>query len=403
MHRHRPSRILTLAIVLLLGAAGAYNALAENTAGAPASGLPDPNRSAPIDLSFPEPTAVTDIYRAVGEAFGIRVLFDPKLRDIRLALELEDVTADQAFRMVGRSAGHFAALVDEGTVMIADDTPANRRAYETQVLHTFHLENIDLKDAMTMVRSLLGMKSVTASQALNGLVVRDSAAKVQVAERLLAAVDRPRGEVAVDIEVLYLAGEAPRRRAGDYRLSADGLAELRRSARRLTSQELAVLENDRGSWALKDQLAFATAEGSSNVGVGFELDVQPRLHPASDEVTLELRLELSDLSDGQQVEADNVEAAVRQHSLESGVRLRSGETFLLTGLAVGPFADKDPSWLASRFDLPAGPGEVVLALTPRIVRGPGFAESDLASICVGTEVEIELCDHAGGLRTAAKD
>lgn len=382
------SRALTLAILFFL-AAGSYNAFAEN--------------SGSVDLAFPEPTSAFGIYRAVGKAFGLRVIFDPKLRDTKLEIELVGTSAAQAFHILTASAGHFAAVLDEKTVVIAEDTPQNRHTYETQVVSPFHLENMELKEAMTLLRSLLGAKNLTVNEALNGLVMRDTAAKVRVAERILAAVDKPRGEVAVGVEVFYLRGEAPHRGSGDYRLSAGEVGELRRSARRLTSQELAILENDRGSWSLKDSLDFPGDGESTHVGVGFELQVRPRLHPASDEVTLDLRLALSDLTEGAKLGVEKVEAAVSTHNVESGVRLRSGETFLFTGLAVGPFAEKETSWLASRFDLPAGPGEVVLALTPRIVRGPGFSESDLAAICVGTEVAIALCDRETELRTALNE
>ena len=75
---------------------------------------------------------------------------------------------------------------------------------------------------------------------------------------------------------------------------------------------------------------------------------------------------------------------------------------LLGPRAVGPFPEKGGSWLSSRFDLPPGAGEVVVTLTPRIVRGPGFAASDLASICIGTETRVKLCDGNVKLGTATE-
>jgi len=50
----------------------------------------------------------------------------------------------------------------------------------------------------------------------------------------------------------------------------------------------------------------------------------------------------------------------------------------------------------------AGPGEVVLVLTPRIVRGPGFTESDLLALCVGTETQIELCGRGAPASVARR-
>ena len=46
----------------------------------------------PVDLLFPEPTSVLDIYRAWGQAFGIQVLFDFKIKDSKTVIELNDAT-----------------------------------------------------------------------------------------------------------------------------------------------------------------------------------------------------------------------------------------------------------------------------------------------------------------------
>jgi tetratricopeptide (TPR) repeat protein len=58
------------------------DAVKERTRGALAQPpVLDPRSREPIDLNFPEPVSVMDIYRALGKAFGINVLFDPKMRD----------------------------------------------------------------------------------------------------------------------------------------------------------------------------------------------------------------------------------------------------------------------------------------------------------------------------------
>lgn len=47
----------------------------------------EPRSKDPIDLSFPKPTSVMDIYRALGKAFGINVMFDPNLKDQQVTVE----------------------------------------------------------------------------------------------------------------------------------------------------------------------------------------------------------------------------------------------------------------------------------------------------------------------------
>ena len=387
----RTSRFFLLATVLLFTSTASFPAFAESSSPVP-SLRPESNET--IGLLYPEPASVLDIYRAIGKAFRLHVVFDQEIHDTKFAIQLDDVTALEALHIISKTAGHFFTALDAKTVLIADDTPQNRRIYEQQVIRTFHLENIALKDAMTMLRSLLGLKSIAANEQLNGIVVRDTAAKVAVAGRLLETVDKHRGEVGIDVEVLYLTGKALARRAETHHADASEFESLRRSARRLTRHEISVQENQRGLWAVKDVLG-------PGVEVGFELAVVPRLHPASDELTLELGLQFADKTHGADKTRGADQSAIATHKIESGARVRSGETFLMTGLTVGPFERGEGSWLASRFDLPAQPGEVVLALTPRIVREPGFDESDLAGICIGTETAIGLCSGKPALRTAA--
>ena len=93
----------------------------------------NPKSTAPITLNFPKPKPVKEIYNAIGKAYGFNVLFDPKLKDDRLAIELRDLTAERSLEMVMQGAGHFYKVLDERSIIIADDTPQNRREYEDLV------------------------------------------------------------------------------------------------------------------------------------------------------------------------------------------------------------------------------------------------------------------------------
>ncbi|MCA1734452.1 MAG: tetratricopeptide repeat protein, partial [Acidobacteria bacterium] len=65
----------------------------------------DPASDEPISLSFPRETPVKEIYRALGNAFGINVLFDAQVKDDPIAIELRDVTAQAAIERVMQAAG----------------------------------------------------------------------------------------------------------------------------------------------------------------------------------------------------------------------------------------------------------------------------------------------------------
>src|SRR5262245_15351486 len=150
----------------------------------------NPRSNQPISLEFPEPVSIFQIYRSLGKAFGINILFDPNLKDQEINIELKDVTAQTALETLMRAAGHFYKVLDEHTILIAADTPQNRRIYEDLVIQNFFLSNAEVKDMMTILRSLVDAKKIATNDQLNAIIVRDTADKVKVAERLIEANDK---------------------------------------------------------------------------------------------------------------------------------------------------------------------------------------------------------------------
>src|SRR6266851_5148660 len=164
----------------------------------------NPASQQPISLSFPRETPVKDIYRALGNAFGINVLFDQAVKDDRVSIELRDVTAQQALERVMQAANHFYKVLDEKTIIIVPDNPQARRDYEDLVIRTFYLSNGDAEQVTNVVRTMIEARNVFPLKALNAITIRDTADKVRIAEKIIQANDKAKAEVVVDVELLQL-------------------------------------------------------------------------------------------------------------------------------------------------------------------------------------------------------
>ena len=164
----------------------------------------NPRSTQPISLEFPEPVSIFQIYRALGKAFGINILFDPNLKDQEIAIELKDVTAQNALETLMRAVNHFYKVLDDHTILIAADTPQNRRTYEDLVIQTFFLSNAEVKDMMTILRSLVDAKKIATNEQLNAIILRDTADRVKVAEKIIETNDKAKAEVVVDVELLQI-------------------------------------------------------------------------------------------------------------------------------------------------------------------------------------------------------
>jgi len=408
----------------------------------------NPRSDEPIDLIFSEPASVMDIYRALGKAFGINVLFDPKLRDQEIAIELQDVQAQDGLEILMRTVGHFYKVLDEHSIIIADDTPQNRRTYEDQVIQTFFLSNAEVKDVITMVRSLLGTKNVASNEQLNAIIMRDSADKVKVAEQIILANDKARAEVVVDVELLQinttklrdlgmtlsdyqitssldLGGEDVPLRLSDIEfLNANNwvltipsfiysFVKNNADAQVLAQPKLRISEGEKANLTIGDRVPIPTTSfNTSNTAgsnivpvtsfqyqeVGIKIEIEPRVHH-NEEITLGVSVEISNISGQVEGTGGQSQPIIGTRNITSKIRLRDGETNFLAGLIRSDEISSE-SGVPGLSEIPVlgrlfkssrvenQRTDIVLTMTPHIIRRADITEEDLTPIWVGTEQNI---------------
>ena len=415
----------------------------------------DPTSNEPITLNFPRPKPIKEIYSAIGKAYGFNVLFDPKLKDDRLAIELRDLTAEQALEMVMQGAGHFYKVLDRHSIIIAEDTPQNRREYEDLVIKTFFLSNADVKEIDKLLRSLIEARRLSTNEQLNAITLRDTADKVAIAEKLIRINDKAKAEVLIDVEILIMAtskntniGTAlstysfnlgldtasinPDAPAGT--LGLDDFADITRGdwfinvpsilinlakssgeAQVLAQPQLRVSEGEKASLMIGDQVPIPVTSFNSGYqgapgsvtpitsfqyrDVGITIEVEPRVHH-NREITLELKVEISNV--GESVKVGDTEAiTIGTRNITSVIRLKSGETSLLAGL-IRRDTTKGVTKTPLLGDIPFlgrlfrnetttdKNTDLVLTLTPQIIRFPDINAEDLAPVWVGTESRISF-------------
>ena len=139
---------------------------------------------------------------------------------------------------------------------------------------------------------------------------------------------------------------------------------------------------------------FAPATSFQYRNVGVNLTVTPEIS-ASGDVTLEVLAEFSLLGDDRAV-GDILIPTFLTRNVTNTIRLRDGETGLIGGLIQG----SESSSVSGALGVSSIPiigslfgnnqkrveeSEVLISLTPRIVRAPKVTESDLAPLAVGTQ------------------
>ncbi len=407
----------------------------------------NPRSKEPISLDFPKPVSIFDIYRALGKAFGINVLFDPALKDQELAIELREVTAQTALETLMRAAGHFYKVIDERSIIIAADNPQNRKNYEDLVIQTFFLSNAEVKDVLTLLRSLIGAKNIATNEQLNAVTIRDTADKVKVAQKMIEGIDKSKSEVIVDVELIEVdttklrelgvslsanqvtqsldLGENATVRLSDLKyLNQNSWAltipniiydfvKTNTDAQLLAKPQLRISEGEKGKVHIGDRVpipvtSFNTAQTAGGQiipvtsfqyqDVGIKIDIEPRVHH-NKEVTLKLQVEVSQITGYQDGGGGQRQPIIGTRTIESTIRLKDGETNFLAGL-IRTDETNGESGIPGLSEIPilgrlfgktstnVKRSDVMLTLTPHIIRTPDVTEADLLPIWVGTEANI---------------
>jgi len=434
----------------------------KNRGARPQPPVLNPRSNQPISLEFPQPVSLFSIYRALGQAFGINILFDPNLRDQEIGLDLKDVTAQAALETLMRTAGHFYKVMDEHSIIIAQDTPQNRRTYEDLVIQTFFLSNADVKETLTILRSLIDARKIAVNDQLNAIILRDTVDKVKVAERIIESNDKAKAEVVIDVELLQINSgrlrelgtalssysvsqslnfggstnnssgsgttTAPPVRLSDLQfinqsnwlLSIPSFVynfiKTNTDAQLLAKPQLRISEGEKASLVIGDRVPIPlTTFNTQNAGatggivpitsfqyqdVGIRIDMEPRVHH-NQEVTLKIKVEVSNLNGNVAGSGGQSQPIIGTRTIDSTIRLQDGETNFLAGLIRSDLTDSDQG-IPGLSDIPIigrlfsnkhtenQRTDVILTLTPHIIRNAEITEEDLQPIWVGTEANISF-------------
>src|SRR5499426_823931 len=167
----------------------------------------------PASLVFRD-ASVRDVYTVIARFANLNIVFDPTFRDDRITIDLSNVSLDQALAAISSATRNFYKVTAQRTVTVIPDTAAKRREYEEEVVRTFYLSNADLKETIDLLRIVVDARRIAPLTATNALTIKDTPERVEAAARVIAAIDKARPEVVIEVELL----EVDRMRLLEYGL-----------------------------------------------------------------------------------------------------------------------------------------------------------------------------------------
>ncbi|MFN2444314.1 MAG: secretin N-terminal domain-containing protein, partial [Vicinamibacterales bacterium] len=412
--------------------------LVEQSLSAPLPGAELPaDVQLPDSVVFREASS-REVFTAIGKFADISVAFDPTFRDQPVTIDLRTIALGDALDAVATATRNFWKVTAPRTVVIVPDTPAKRREYEDELVRTFYLSNADLKETIDILRIVVDARRLAALTATNAITIKDTPERISAAGRIISAIDKARPEVVIDVELLEVdrsrlleyglqiaspSTPSPTGINGQVDVNREGLTlnDLRSLTAadvfltnlpglyyRLLKSDSAtrVLANPqlRTSEGLSAQARFGervpvpvttfapiaaggvqtqpiTSFNYENIGVN--IDITPRTHH-DDDVSLAVRVEVSSISGT----GFGGLPTFGNRSISTVIRLRDGETNMLAGL-IRDDERRVLSGVPGLSDIPVigklfahnrrqtQETDIILTLTPRIVRVLDLSEADL--------------------------
>ena len=417
--------------------------------------LPPPGLDLPADAKMPDSLTfrqanARDVFTAIARFANVSVIFDPSYKDAPVSIDLRKTTFEQAISSLAASTRNFYRVTGPRMLTIIPDTPAKRREYEEEIVRTFYLSNADLKETIDLLRIVIDARKISSVSGTNAIALKDTPERVAAAGRLITAIDKAKPEVVIDVEVL----EVDRGRLKEFGLQIaspgspglDGAVGVNRESltvrdiQTLTSADVfltgfpalfyRLLKSDTNSRMLANpqlraqegtaaQARFGERVPVPNTtfqpiatggvqqqpitsytyeNIGVNIDITPRTHH-NDDVSLALKVEVSAISGVGYAGLPTFGS----RTVNTIIRLKDGETSVLAGL-IRDDERNTVEGIPGLSDIPfigrlfahntteRRETDIIVTLTPHIVRVLDLSEADLRPFRVGRDAGAPVLD-----------
>src|SRR6202047_601709 len=146
------------------------------------------------------------VYEELGARFGIKASFDPDVTGRQVRLRVDNVDFYTALMLLGTQTGTFWRALDPTMIFVAPDNPEKRKEYAPEGQQIFPLPASVAPDEMTellrVLRDITGTTHIELDTRSRTITMRDTPERLAVAGQLIQEVEKARGEVLLDIELL---------------------------------------------------------------------------------------------------------------------------------------------------------------------------------------------------------
>jgi len=343
--------------------------------------------------------------------------------------------------------------LDGNTVLVYPSTASKQQQYQPLQVKSFYLANADAKTVANSLHTLLKSKNVVVDEKLNLIILKDSPDAIRLAEKVIALHDVPDAEVMLEVEVLEVTRErlldlgitwpnqvgltllpTPTGTSSGTTAGTTGntltLADLKHphsnnvgvsvgnatinvkkqdnDAHILANPRIRVRNHEKAKIMIGEKVPNVSStlvptgvvsESVAYLDVGLKLDAEPSIY-LDNEVSIKLGLEVSSITNTSVTKNGTTTYQIGSRNAQTVLRLRDGENQILAGL-INAQEQGSANKIPGLGDLPLigrlfgsqstdnTRTEIVLSITPHIVRNVQRPSADLLEFDAGTEDSLK--------------
>lgn len=411
----------------------------------------------PITIEFKD-VALKQVFEVISRTSGLNFLFDKDVKtDQKTSIFLKNSTIASAVHFTLLTNQLEQQVLDGNTILIYPNTAAKQKDYQEMVVKTFYLANAEAKSVANTLKTIVKSKDIVADEKLNMLIVRDSPDAIRLAEKLIALQDVPEPEVMLEVEILEIKRTRlqelgikwpdtltltplPATAGGtltlrDLRTNLDSgtigasvgavslnIKQQDSDANILANPRIRARNHEKAKILIGERVPNITTTATSTgfvsesinyVDVGLKLDVEPTVYLDND-VAIKVSLEVSNIVSQIQTKSGSIAYQIGTRTASTVLRLKDGENQVLAGL-INDEDRRSAGKVPGLGELPVvgrlfgstadnnQKTEIVLSITPRLIRNVQRPDAALLEFRAGTDSSLRIRpDSASAISAPAR-
>ena len=397
----------------------------------------------PITIEFKD-APLKQVFEVISRRSGLNFVFDKDVKtDTRTSIFLRNSTVESAVYYVLMANQLEQQVLDQNTVLVYPNVAAKLKEYQETVVKTFYLANAEAKNVANTLKTILKSRDVVADEKLNLVIMRDNTDAIRLAEKIVALQDMAEPEVMLEVEILEIKRSrlmelgiqwptgvalAPLNTAGGTNLTLADLNNLNRSriaisdvsatvnankkdgdSKLLANPRIRVRNKEKAKIQIGDKVPVITTtvspgtsgfaqESVNYIDVGLTLNAEPTIY-LNNEVGIRIALEVSNLVDRIETKTGSTAYQIGTRQATTMLQLKDGENQVLAGL-INNTDRSSGNKVPGLGDIPilgrlfgsavdeSEQTEIVLSITPHLIRNLQRPEASASEFSAGTEANF---------------